>query len=149
MPGFIAPYRGVTYHFNRRTDRRPTTMQELFNYRHSKLRSKIECAFATLKNRWCILEEKKFHDFPTQVDIVLACCLLHNYILTVDPNDTLIVQDGESVNPQVVEEELFDYEQFTQDTQQSQRNAKRDWEEKRDDIARRMWEDYQNGEGTD
>jgi hypothetical protein len=41
----------------------------------------IERAFAALKNRFKILDQKPFHTFPTQVKLVLACCILHNWIL--------------------------------------------------------------------
>jgi hypothetical protein len=36
----------------------------------------IERAFAALKNRFKILDQKPFHTFPTQVKLVLACCIL-------------------------------------------------------------------------
>jgi hypothetical protein len=38
-------------------------------------------AFAALKNRFEILGQKPFHTFSTQVNLVLACCILHNWIL--------------------------------------------------------------------
>jgi hypothetical protein len=41
----------------------------------------IERAFAALKNRFKIFDQKPFHTFPTQVKLVLACCILHNWIL--------------------------------------------------------------------
>jgi hypothetical protein len=41
----------------------------------------IERAFAALKNRFKILDQKPFHTFPTQVKLVLACCILDNWIL--------------------------------------------------------------------
>jgi hypothetical protein len=41
----------------------------------------IERAFVALKNRFKILDQKPFHTFPTQVKLVLACCILHNWIL--------------------------------------------------------------------
>jgi hypothetical protein len=34
-----------------------------------------------LKNRFKILDQKPFHTFPTQVKLVLSCCILHNWIL--------------------------------------------------------------------
>ena len=41
----------------------------------------VERAFAALKNRFKILDQKPFHPFDTQVKLVLACCILHNWIL--------------------------------------------------------------------
>lgn len=93
MPGFIAPYRGVRYHLKEQHGRTPENHQELFNLRHSSLRSKVESAFGILKNRFKILTCHPFFPFETQVDIVLACCILHNYILQVDPDDRFIHED--------------------------------------------------------
>jgi len=41
----------------------------------------IERAFAALKSRFRILDNKPFHPYSTQVKLVLACCILHNWIL--------------------------------------------------------------------
>jgi hypothetical protein len=41
----------------------------------------MERAFGALKNRFKILYNKPFHPYPTQVKLVLACCILHNWIL--------------------------------------------------------------------
>ena len=59
----------------------PRTAQELFNLRHSSLRVTVERAFGALKNRFKILDQKPFHPYSTQVKLVLACCILRNWIL--------------------------------------------------------------------
>src|SRR5664279_2691017 len=70
------------YHLNEFSSRHgPQNAKELFNLRHSSLRVTIERAFAALKNRFKILDQKPFHPFETQVKLVLACCILHNWIL--------------------------------------------------------------------
>ena len=53
----------------------------MFNLRHSSLRVTVERVFGALKNRFKILDQKPFHPFETQVKLVLACCILHNWIL--------------------------------------------------------------------
>jgi len=60
---------------------RPQNQRELFNLRHSSLRVTVERAFGALKNRFRILDNKPFHPYKTQVKLVLACCILHNWIL--------------------------------------------------------------------
>jgi hypothetical protein len=42
----------------------------------------IEHAFGALKNMFHILDNKPFHTYKTQVKLDLACCILHNWILT-------------------------------------------------------------------
>jgi hypothetical protein len=80
-PGFLPPFRGTRYHLREYGNNRPQNPRELFNLRHSSLRVTIERAFAALKNRFRILENKPFHTYRTQVKLVLACCILHNWIL--------------------------------------------------------------------
>jgi hypothetical protein len=81
-PGFLPPYRGTRYHLKEYGGRNyPTNARELFNLRHSSLRVTVERAFAALKNRFRIIDNKPFHPFKTQVKLVLACCILHNWIL--------------------------------------------------------------------
>ena len=45
------------------------------------MRVTVERAFGALKNRFRIIDNKPFHPFKTQVKLVLACCILHNWIL--------------------------------------------------------------------
>ncbi|KAL9687400.1 hypothetical protein QQ045_031801 [Rhodiola kirilowii] len=56
--GYLAPYKdkSVRYHMPTfRDDDQPTGVHEIFNYRHSSLRTTIERAFGILKNSWKIL----------------------------------------------------------------------------------------------
>ncbi|KAK3162073.1 hypothetical protein QOZ80_1BG0084990 [Eleusine coracana subsp. coracana] len=81
-PGFLPPYRATRYHLQEYGGRNyPTTSKELFNLRHSSLRVSVERAFAALKGRFRILDNKPFHPYKTQVKLVLACCILHNWII--------------------------------------------------------------------
>ena len=41
----------------------------------------MERAFGALKNRFKILYNKPFHPYPTQVKLIIACCILHNWII--------------------------------------------------------------------
>ena len=80
-PGFLPPYRATRYHLSEYGGRNPQNPKELFNLRHSSLRVTIERAFGALKNRFKILYNKPFHPYKTQVKLVLACCILQNWIL--------------------------------------------------------------------
>ncbi|XP_051216321.1 protein ALP1-like [Lolium perenne] len=81
-PGFLLPFRSTRYHLNELFTRfYPKNAKGLFNLRHSSLRVTVKRAFAALKNRFKILDQKPFHTFSTQVKLVLACCILHNWIL--------------------------------------------------------------------
>ncbi|VFQ67143.1 unnamed protein product [Cuscuta campestris] len=86
--GYLAPYKdkSVRYHVpdfarGRKIGKFPQGIKELFNYRHSSLRTTIERTFGTLKNTWKILHNrmpqmKQEH----QIQIVIATCTLHNFI---------------------------------------------------------------------
>lgn len=145
MPGFISPYRGVRYHLKEHTGKTPMNRRELFNLRHSSLRSKIESTFGILKNRFKILSAKPHYPFRTQVDIVLACTVLHNFIATVDPNDDFLNQDiaPEDDEGEVANEDEGEIVDFSQEmTQREQTEARNVWKNRRDQIAWDMWVDY-------
>lgn len=64
--------------------RQLTPQKRVYNYRHSRCRRSVECAFGVLSNKWRvfhtpILVEPEFID-----DIVKACCVLHNFVRSRD-----------------------------------------------------------------
>jgi hypothetical protein len=106
--------------------------QMLFNLRHSALRVMVERAFGSLKRRFKILDNATpFFSFPTQVDIVVACCIIHNWVIQ-DGGDEMIIQESDwpihnhasSSSGQASEHALM--VNFRQQ------------------IADQMWQDYQN-----
>ncbi|XP_020252488.1 uncharacterized protein LOC109829844 [Asparagus officinalis] len=145
QPGFISPYRGVRYHLKEFMGRTPQNRRELFNLRHSSLRSKIKATFGILKSRFKILTAKPHYPFPVQVDIVLACTVLHNYIATVDPDDELLNESFDFEEEALAEEinEEANVMDFTQSQSVREQNASKDeWRSRRDQIALDMWTDY-------
>src|SRR5262249_15161278 len=118
------------YHLKEFTDRPPENSKELFNLRHSSLRTTIERGFGILKKCFRAIDFKPFWSFKIQVDIVLASCILHNHIMTIDPNDI------------IMEEETCTRETLGQRYNLSQREENREWSMKRDMIASSMWNDY-------
>ncbi|KAL3530958.1 hypothetical protein ACH5RR_010280 [Cinchona calisaya] len=92
--GFIPPYIGVRYHLKEYDGNPPQNEKELFNLRHSSLRTTIERGFGILKKRFRVIDNDPFWDFKTQVDVVLACCILHNHIMGITPNDRFIQEMG-------------------------------------------------------
>ncbi|KAM3304151.1 hypothetical protein P3S67_015183 [Capsicum chacoense] len=112
--GFIPPYRGIRYHLQEYSDCPPQNEKKLFNLRHASLKTSVECDFAILKRRFCVIDNEPFWDFKTQVNMVLASCILHNHIVDLDPNDMIIqgVDIEAVIQPQNV--------QITQNSQESQ-----------------------------
>ncbi|XP_040377495.1 uncharacterized protein LOC121053785 [Oryza brachyantha] len=127
-PGFLPPYRGTRYHLKEFDSRNyPRNSRELFNLRHSSLRVTIERAFGALKNRFKILYSKPFHPYKTQVKLVLACCILHNWILQFG-NDQHVPLEAEWRANDRDEDVLGDIEEDNRGMAQI-----------RDDIATDMW----------
>ena len=46
-----------------------------------------------MKNRFRILDNKPFHPYKTQVKLVLACCILHNWILGFGIDEVVPIED--------------------------------------------------------
>ncbi|KAF3681648.1 putative ripening-related protein 6-like [Capsicum annuum] len=112
--GFIPPYHGIRYHLQKYSDCPPQNEKELFNLHHASLRSSVERAFTILKRRFRVIDNEPFWDFKTQVNVVLASYILHNHIVDLDPNDTIIqeVDVEAAIQPRNV--------QITQNSQGSQ-----------------------------
>ncbi|XP_024198698.2 protein ALP1-like [Rosa chinensis] len=137
-PGFLAPYRGTRYHLNLWRGNTPRDHKELFNLRHSSARNTIERAFGLLKKRWAILRTASFFDVKTQVRIINACCIIHNYLRDEMPNDQLLDDvDRDLENTPEVEDEDVDDENI--------RVVKvtREWTTFRDALAMEMFAKYQ------
>ncbi|XP_024019308.1 uncharacterized protein LOC112090976 [Morus notabilis] len=85
---FLAPFRGQQYRLKEWEDgTQPRNAQEYFNMKHSHARNVIERCFGLLNSRWVILCSPSFFPIKTQNRIILACCLLHNFIMHEMPND--------------------------------------------------------------
>ncbi|KAL0449386.1 UNVERIFIED_CONTAM: hypothetical protein Slati_1495000 [Sesamum latifolium] len=132
--GFLSPYRGVRYHLKEweSGNNTPQNHQEFFNMKHASARNVIERTFGLLKARWAILRSPSFYDIDDQNRIIIACCLLHNFIhqeMSVDPlesmlNETLSQVDAENT------EYICTVE------------TKSVWNSWRDEIAKSMYNDW-------
>ncbi|GFQ04272.1 putative nuclease harbi1, partial [Phtheirospermum japonicum] len=82
--GFLAPYRGVRYHLDEWGSGAEGShnYKELYNLRHSKARNAIERSFIILKKRWVVLSSPAFYNIGTKNRMIMAYCLLHNFIRT-------------------------------------------------------------------
>ena len=63
--GILSLYQSVRYHLKEFGDRPPENEQELFNLRHSSLRTTIERGFRVLKKRFRVLDAESFWSFET------------------------------------------------------------------------------------
>ncbi|MQL74386.1 hypothetical protein Taro_006746 [Colocasia esculenta] len=80
---FLAPYHGERYHISEYQNRGNApykNMCDKFDHRHAQLCNCMERCFGVLKNRFQTLREGNCYPFRVQVLIVLACCVVHNFI---------------------------------------------------------------------
>ena len=92
------------------------------------MRVTVERAFGSLKNRFRILDNKPFHPYKTQVKLVLACCILHNWILRYGVDE--IIPTEENWVPNGVNQHGPSDNDMDNIT----------WAAKRDTWANQMWE---------
>ena len=78
-----------------------------------------------------------FHVSPetTSSEIMLACCILHNYLISADPDEELIVEVDEELLSQNTELGGFYSRQMNYEEQQKGASL-------RNQIAQRMWQNY-------
>ena len=56
--------------------------EKVFNYRLSRARRIIECAFGTLTKKWRVLESPLAWKVENSETIVMALICMHNFIIT-------------------------------------------------------------------
>ncbi|CAN1847978.1 hypothetical protein LINPERHAP1_LOCUS38740 [Linum perenne] len=144
MPGFIAPYPGVQEQIS--GGYRHQDARELFNQRHSALRSATDRTFGALKARFPILMAAPPYPLQTQVKLVIAACALHNYI-RMEKQDDLIFRKYEEGSVVQIEKPLDVQGMMVQaENQDGELGFKTDELEfsshVRESIASDIWEDY-------
>ena len=95
----IAPYSRMCYHLKEYSARPPENVKELFNLRYASLRNAIDRAFGVLKKRFPIIAStiEPSYCVDTKNEFILSCCILHNYLMGVDPDESLIPEVDEEV----------------------------------------------------
>ena len=78
---YLPPYRNQRHHLEDFNQTGVETVQEKFNFHHSSLRNVVERAFGLLKSKWHVLRGIPFFERSMQVEIIIACFALHNYLL--------------------------------------------------------------------
>ena len=132
-------YRATRYHLKeqRLSGLKPENAKELFNLRYASLRNVVERIFSVVKRKYQVLRTPSEYSIDTQTRIILACCTLHNYVRSIEGEkadiwlETESTTEGrkETVQPAVV-------------MPIGGVSSKR-MDQFRDDIAKKMWEDYQ------
>ncbi|XP_024315389.1 uncharacterized protein LOC100832632 isoform X2 [Brachypodium distachyon] len=132
-PGFLPPFCGVRYYLNEWGNNPAQDARELFNLRHSSLRVTVERAFSSLKRRFKILDDAApFFPPATQTDAVIACVILHNWILSQGTDCFILPESSWAPN--------------SPSSQREQAHDHRHMVEFRQALADKMWEDGQNYE---
>ncbi|KAJ8764138.1 hypothetical protein K2173_005048 [Erythroxylum novogranatense] len=138
--GFFAPFKGQRYHLNEwRRGYQPRTAEEFFNMKHASTCNGLERCFGLLKIRWAILRSPSFYPIKTHNRIILACCLLHNFIrqeMSFDPMESDLGDDFQT--KPVVEEESI--------TAIDPTNARTNW---RIRLVREMFSEWQTSRQID
>lgn len=57
-----------------------TDKRRIFNYRLSRARRTVECAFGVLSNKWRVFHTPLLVEPDFANEIIKACCILHNFV---------------------------------------------------------------------
>ena len=123
------------------------TIQKLIKSYLTFARNVIERAFGLLKKRWSILRTPSFFNIKTQIRIINACCVLHNFIRVqrlVDP----ILEDQDAAFLASIDEEILSQSTMEEIPNNFQDNityvhVSDEWTTFRDTLALQMFHDYQ------
>ncbi|XP_074592480.1 uncharacterized protein LOC141848346 [Curcuma longa] len=135
--GFLAPYRGTRYHVQEwaQGSRAPQNYQEYFNKKHSSARNIIERCFGLLKKRWTILRSPSFYPIKTQNRIIIACCLLQNFIRMNMDSDP---EENTTIEP----EHMPVGEDFSNVEVIESVESSNEWTQRRETLAIEMFEEW-------
>jgi hypothetical protein len=136
----LSPYRGVRYHLREigMAGKLPKDKYELFNMRHSSLRSVVERTFGVYKRRWRIFDRPHEFDIRTQVKLVYALCALHN-LVNEHRSMAEVEADAEAMGP--YENELNDVVKREAENRENIA-AETGMDARREDVADQMWGAY-------
>ena len=139
----LTPYRGVRYHLKewRMNNEAPQTKEELFNLRHSSLRNCVERIFGVVKKRFPCLVNMKSYDFPTQVNLVQAAFMIHNFIRLEQEFEDEFDRWSDDIDEVEDDPGLIHPEVAPRGPAGADFVALNTW---RDGIAQRMWNEYQD-----
>jgi len=112
---------------------RPVNKEELFNLRHASARNVIERIFGVLKRRFRILLLAPEYSLEIQARIPAALAAIHNFIRTYDADDE---------DPLATNGDNAGLGNFDGDGGHTFARTRDDVDERRDQIAQAMWDDY-------
>ncbi|KAL7191226.1 hypothetical protein ACSBR2_023321 [Camellia fascicularis] len=139
MPGFLASFRYQRYHLQEFHGCYYSGPKELFNYRHSSLRNVIEQTFGVLKKRLPILRSMSNYKSIRQGPLVIACCVVHNWIRLHAATDPFFKKADNEMAAEAVADGFVrgqaDYVDMSQHGLAYQSNF-------RDAIATAMWQNH-------
>ncbi|XP_031776865.1 uncharacterized protein LOC103317169 [Nasonia vitripennis] len=78
-----------------------TEREKIFNYRLSRARFTIECAFGILCSKWQLLNNALRFNLITSKYIISACLCLHNFLITSNRQNQHSNNGGEVRQPEV------------------------------------------------
>ncbi|KAK7406634.1 hypothetical protein VNO78_08263 [Psophocarpus tetragonolobus] len=88
----VRPNCGVCYHLKKYFVTGLKNPKELFNLSYASLRNLIERTFGVLKKRFPIITSgtQPHYSYNTMRNIVVTCCILHNFLKGVDHDESLL-----------------------------------------------------------
>ena len=102
--------------------------------RHSSARNVIERCFSILKARWRILDDNLYYPVELKNRIIMACCLLHNYVRQEMPNDPFEYEYESS--------EVIEYLGVGDRDYITSVGTSNEWDAFRNDLAQSMFESW-------
>ena len=119
----------------------PTTKEELFNLHHASARNTVECIFGIIKKRWTILSNAPEFSMELQAHLLPALAALHNFIVENDPADWQTFAEVQTDPHPGIPHASHEHGALAAavPTEAEKRRANH----RRDEIAQKMWDDYQ------
>ncbi|KAF9442364.1 hypothetical protein P691DRAFT_681619, partial [Macrolepiota fuliginosa MF-IS2] len=108
---------------------------------HAQARNCVECIFGVVKQHFQLMTVAPEYSLDVQSKIILALCVLHNFIHIHDPDDLMEDSDLEVRDQELSQRPPAHFTSEFWHTISWDESKQAD--ERRDEIAKAMWEQYQ------
>lgn len=86
-------------------ERNSDDRKRIYNYRLSRARRSVECAFGIMASKWRILQKAIETDVSTAIKVTKAVCILHNFVMENEQPSTTQEENTENVSSTISSQE--------------------------------------------
>ena len=137
--GYLTPYHDTNYHIRDWRRLGGDHKKEMFNFCHASPRNAMERTFGIWKSRFRILRGVPHYPLQTQRDIIIACAVVHNFIMMSSDDEVSLTVDEDNQDEDDIEQDGDNINQGGGPSTEQEDGHQTAIGHFRDDITKLMW----------